>query len=391
MAADLVARMDRVNRVLESITETTAGLRLVGGDSVPSGLREAMRHTVRLIEARGVHQMDSGEFEEFRKARKEKDIAANQKRKGQKAAERQEKVGQRADELMQQGGPAKPKPTQVIPPKEGQKNPHQKAGQLVRQRLKDPALRDKKHDAAKGYHTDDSGNKVHSSGRKDTKKFANNTTFRATPDDAMLHTDNDKDGARGDAGVDEFAFHGDVKKDPRQKWYRVSKQGGYASAMASLGKVYHKDPKMRAKVVEKVKSITFPGAKGHAIRVRPTGAMHDERGPCVRGKNGELTQVGKALQRRNPQEWSRLCKGVHGDSSKSAERNEYNRGFDPRHDDAHKVRKLHKAAEAGKAEQPGKNIAAHAGARPHRRQDVHDIVRSIGRKAARTKWRMRNA
>jgi hypothetical protein len=389
MAADQAARMTRVTNVLKSINEASGGVRLTGGEAVPSGLSEAVRHTARIMEARGkpVQDMGTDSFAAFQQAGKDKKAAANAKRKGDLANQR---VGQRADELMQQGGPAKPAAPKVQAPKDDERNPHEKAGKLVRMRLKDPALRDKKHDDAKGYHSDDSGKKVHSSGRKDTKKFANNTTFRSTPDDAMLHTDNDKDGARGDAGTDEFAFHGDVKKDPRQKWYRVSKQGGYASAMASLGKVYHKDPKMRAKVVSMVKSTTFPGAQGHQIRVKPTGAMHDERGPCVRDKNGALTQVGKALQRRDPQEWSRLCKGVHGDSSKSAERNEYERGFDPTHDDAHKVRKLHKAAEAGKADKPGKNIGAHADARPHRRQDVHDIVRSIGRKAARTKWRMRN-
>jgi hypothetical protein len=288
-----------------------------------------------------------------------------------------------------------------------------KAGKLARMRGKgwgsgQGNLRGQHHDEPKGYdrdpaklheprrraawgghHVDTDGEQVHSSGKKANKKFANDTTFRDSDTDALLHTDKSKDGARGDANASEFVFHGDVKKDPREKWYRVSKEGGYASAMASLGKSYHKDPKMRSPVMSAVKKTGFVDGKGHQINVKPTGALHNERGPCVRDNRGVLNTTGRRLQRRDPSEWSRLCKGAHGPSG-TPTRNEYERGFDPRHDDAHKVRKLHKAAEIGKVEIPHDNIKAHADARPGRRQDIHDITHRIGRQATRTRWAMRN-
>jgi hypothetical protein len=277
-----------------------------------------------------------------------------------------------------------------------------KAGKLARMRGKHRLLRDPEHDVAKGYdadeprttgkkgyHVDDKGKEVHATGKKSNKKFANATTFRDSDDDAMLHTDKSKEGSRASAGADEFVFKGDTKKDPRQKWYRVSKEGGYASAMASLGKSYHKSPDMRSKVISKVKSTGFVDSKGKQINVKPTGAQHDERGACVRNKKGRLTQLGQELKRRDPGEFYRLCKGAHGESGTKAGRSEYERGFDPRHDDAHKVRSLHKAAEAGKAEKPERGIAMHLAAKPGRRADIKGAVRSIGRKATRTKWRLR--
>jgi len=277
------------------------------------------------------------------------------------------------------------------------------AGKLARMQHRHELLRSRDHDQAKGYdqspprttgkkdhHVASDGSEVHSSGKKDNKKFANATTFRDSDDDAMLHTDKSTEGSRASADSDEFVFKGDTKKDPRQKWYRVSKEGGYASAMASLGKAYHKSPDMRSKGAAKVKSTGFTDASGHQIDVKPTGALHNERGACVHKDTGRLTSVGKALKKHRPDEFYRLCKGPHGGSGTAAGRSEYERGFDPRHDDAHKVRKLHKAAEAGKADKPEKNIAQHMAARPGRRADIHGAVRSIGRKAVRTKWKMRN-
>lgn len=236
---------------------------------------------------------------------------------------------------------------------------------------------------AKYHHDKASGQVVHSSGRKDTKKFANNTTFRSTPDDAMLHTDKSTKGTRATAGTDEFAFHGDTDKDPRQKWYRVSAQGGYASAMASLGKIYHKDPKMRAKVIQKVKSIQFPGAKGHSIRVDPTGALHNERTACMRDKKGNLHPAGEKLRASNPEKFNRLCKGAHGPSG-TPDRNEYKAGFDPKHSDPTKLHALHHAAQRGKAEQPSGNIAQHMAARPLRRKFVKKAVRHMIRQGVKS-------
>ena len=293
-----------------------------------------------------------------------------------------------------------------------------KAGKLARMRRTLPHLRDRDHDAAKGYdpdepmfpgrapsgssklghslvtskkdghHIDKSGKEVHSSGKSSNKKFANATTFRDSDDDAMLHTDKSKKGSRATASDSEFAFKGNVKKDPRQKWYRVSKQGGYASAMASLGKSYHKAGDMRSKVIAKVKSTGFVDGDGHQINVKPTGAMHNERGACVKQKNGELTALGKHLKKTQPSEFYRLCKGSHGPSG-TPDRNEYERGFDPKHDDAKKINRLHKAAERGKADIPGDNIEKHALARPGRAQDVRDYVRGIGQHAARFRNRNR--
>lgn len=234
------------------------------------------------------------------------------------------------------------------------------------------------------HHNKSTGGVVHSSGKKENKKFANNTTFRSTPDDAMLHTDNTPSGARGSAGDDEFAFHGDTKKDPRQKWYRVSKEGGYASAMASLNKIYHKDPKMRAKVIAKVRSTNFPGAQGHSIHVDPTGALHNERTACMRDKKGNLHPEGRRLQQHDPEKFYRLCKGSHNTeggrpvSGTAQGRSEYGAGFDPKHQDSHKLFKLHRAAQAGgKAEQPHANIAQHMAARPLRRKTLKKSVRHM--------------
>jgi len=230
------------------------------------------------------------------------------------------------------------------------------------------------------HHIDASGNKVHGSGNKANKKFANRTTFGNSDDDAMLHTDNAKEGSRGNADDDEFA-----DKDPRQKWYRVSKEGGYASAMASLGKSYNKTPAMRSKVVSKVKSTGFVDRSGHQINVKPTGAMHNERPACFKRKSGRLTQQGKILKRHDPSEFYRLCKGSHdGEGGTKKGRSEYTRGFDPRHDDSSKQHRLHKAAESGKAEEPHANIAQHLGVKPGRRRDVEGAGHSIDRKAVRT-------
>lgn len=218
----------------------------------------------------------------------------------------------------------------------------------------------------KGHAVDpDTGEVTHSSGNKDNKKFANRTTFGNSDDDAMLHTDKDEKGARGSAKEDEFAVKGKkLSQDPRQKWFRVSRQGGYASAMGSLGAAYHGDADVKSKVTSKVRSTGFTDSKGHQIDVRPTGHLHDERPECKKGKDGELSARGKALKARDKGEFYRLCKGVHGPADEgarkasSAARNEYQRGFDPQHDSASKLKKLHKAAERGKAKLPDKKIAA---------------------------------
>ena len=262
-----------------------------------------------------------------------------------------------------------------------------KAGKLTRLRYKNPKSRDREHDKAKGYDPDEKD--VHSSGKEGNKKFANATTFRDSDDDAMLHTDKSKSGSRGSADGSEFVFKGDTEKDPRQKWYRVSKQGGYASAMASLGKAYHKSPDMRNKVISKVKSTGFVDGSGHQIDIKPTGALHNERGACTKRGSGKLTTLGKALKKRNPSEFYRLCKGAHGISGTKAGRSEYGtksaggdfkpKSFDPRHDDAAKLHRLHKAAERGKADKPSANIAQHREARPVRRKSIEGAGRSIDR------------
>jgi len=275
-----------------------------------------------------------------------------------------------------------------------------KAGKLARMRGRHPSLRNREHDTAKGY--DKSPPPVHSSGKKSNKKFANATTFRDSDDDAMLHTDRSHSGSRASADTSEFAFHGNTEQDPRQKWYRVSKEGGYASAMASLRKVYGKSKAMRNKVVSKVKSTGFADSSGHQINVKPTGSLHNERGACVRKPGpkdqhgnalrdsdgnkikGPLTAVGKALKKRDPSEFYRLCKGTHDDVGGTKKgRSEYERGFDPRHDDASKVNRLHKAAELGKADKPTDNIKTHMVARGPRRGAYEKLVRGVGAHAER--------
>ncbi|MGD9725810.1 MAG: hypothetical protein AB7L09_00230 [Nitrospira sp.] len=259
-----------------------------------------------------------------------------------------------------------------------------KASKLFRMRMSHPAHRDREHDTAKGYspeehpkwkghHIDkESGKPVHSSGRKENKKFANATTFRDSDDDAMLHTDKSKEGSRGDADKDEFVFHGNLEKDPRQKWFRVSKEGGYASAMGSLGKAYHSGGEVRQKVMDKVRSTGFVDGSGHQIDIRPTGGLHDARPECSTNKDGQLNPRGQALKDRDPKEFYRLCKGIHGPSDEgkrkqsSAERNEYKRGFEPQHDAREHLKRLHQAAESGKAKMPTKKIKAQNQARSAR-------------------------
>lgn len=247
------------------------------------------------------------------------------------------------------------------------------------------------------HHVDDSGHKVHSTGKKENKKFANATTFRDSDDDAMLHTDRSKKGSRGEADPSQFVFHGDIAHDPRQKWYRVSKEGGYASAMASLGKSYHKPAKMRTRVISKVKSTGFVDSQGHQIDVKPTGSLWDERAPCKKDRHGQLSHTGKVLKKTDPSEFYRLCKGTHdteggepaGGTKKG--RIEYMHGFKPQHDDAGKIHRLHKAASAGKADIPERNIARHAAARPIRRATRGETMRRIAANAARTSFRLRTA
>jgi len=268
-------------------------------------------------------------------------------------------------------------------------NPDQKrwAGPGTREQptIRDTKLRkdpNVKNPDWKGHSLDKAAGKVvHAKGGKENKKFANNTTFRATPDDAMLHTDQSLSGSRAEAGDSEFAFTGDTDADPRQKWYRVSKEGGYPSAMASLNKIYHKPQKMRAKVIEKVKATTFPGAKGQMIKAEPTGALHTERPVCKTDKHGSLHPEGIRLKKHDPAEYYRLCKGAHGPSG-TPDRDEYQSGFEPKHDDPHKLHRLHKAAmlhkgEGGKADKPTANIQAHHGTRKERAAEVANPGLSI--------------
>lgn len=227
----------------------------------------------------------------------------------------------------------------------------------------------------KGHAVDpDTGEVTHSSGNKENKKFANRTTFGNSDDDAMLHTDRDKSGARGSSDKKEFAIVGKkVDSDPRQKWFRVSRQGGYASAMGSLGAAYHGDEEIKGKVIDKVRSTGFTDSKGHQIHIRPTGGLHDERPECRKNPDGSLNARGQKLKSRDPKEFYRLCKGIHGPADEgarkaaSAARNEYRRGFDPQHDSPSKIKKLHKAAEAGKAALPTKKIKARESNRASRR------------------------
>jgi hypothetical protein len=265
-------------------------------------------------------------------------------------------------------------------PNYAERSTRAKAAKLRRAQFTNPSSRDREHDDAKGYSKDehpkwkghhkdpDTGENVHSSGKKNNKKFANATTFGNSDDDAMLHTDKSKAGSRGSAGDDQFAFVGDTDRDPRQKWYRVSKEGGYASAMASLGKSYHKDQETSQRVIDKVKGTGFADSSGHQINVRPTGDLHDERPACQKDKDGNLGQAGQALQARDPKEFYRLCKGSHdGVGGTKKGRSEYKTGFGPEHDDKDKITGLHKAAESGKKDKPSRNIAQDAAARQSRR------------------------
>lgn len=444
---DVKAREQAANEKRKQQMRDKAAAKKGGESPVPEGLRSAARQTGRKVEKAAAEKkaerppiksaMSTAELLQKQAARGEKERAGRKERAQRaiaqrwagaegdiKAAAAKQREGERGyvmpagkpgdtdkaaklrfGKVQAAGGPAKGDVRQDI---RGVKHsPLVKASRLMNIQLNrrrgekvyhGPGVQERPHVARpqdqaprddegkrvpKYHHNVAAGKVVHSSGKKENKKFANNTTFRSTPDDAMLHTDSTPSGARGSAGDDEFAFHGDTQHDPRQKWYRVSKEGGYASAMASLNKIYHKDPKMRAKVMQKVSSTTFPGAQGHSIHVDPTGSLHNERTACMKDKKGNLHPEGIRLQQHNPSEFYRLCKGSHNTeggrpvSGTAQGRSEYGAGFDPKHQDPSKLHKLHRAAMSGKADQPHANIAQHMAARPLRRKALKKTVRHM--------------
>jgi len=235
------------------------------------------------------------------------------------------------------------------------------------------------------YHRNKSGKLVHSSGKKANKKFANNTTFKASPQDALLHTDNHPEGIRARLPKSAFTFHGskdELKTDPRKKWYPVAKERGWASAAASLRKVYEKAPAMRQKVMAKVKQTEFTGAEGKPISagtIDPTGALHDERPQCMKGSKTKSRHPGLPGEASSRY---RLCgKGPHGRGGP----NEYETKFRP-----HKSKHLKLHAPAAP---PTANIAAHQAARGPRRHMLKTHVGGMldAAKATRAKLRPKMA
>lgn len=182
---------------------------------------------------------------------------------------------------------------------------------------------------SKGHHKDaKTGEAVHSTGKKENKKFANNTTFKSSDDDALLHTDGSKEGVRAKLGKSNFVIHGrDVDDDPTKKWFPVSQDRGWASAAGSLRQAYAHPKALRSKVIEKVKQTTFMGADGRPIQagdIDPTGALHNERPHCGEGSKGQAHPFAAS----NPAEHARLCKGVHGEGGKD----EYKTNFTAKSD-----------------------------------------------------------
>jgi len=178
--------------------------------------------------------------------------------------------------------------------------------------ITDGLQEDKPSAGSEGYHKDKSGEAVHSTGKKENKKFANNTTFKSSTSDALLHTDGSKEGVRAKMHKSAFAVQGkDVDDDPRKKWFPVSPLRGWASAAGSLRQAYAHPKSVSKKVVDKVKQTTFAGAEGKSIQagdIRPTGALHNERPHCGEGSKGQA----HPFQAHDPEEHYRLCKGVHG-------------------------------------------------------------------------------
>lgn len=190
-------------------------------------------------------------------------------------------------------------------------------------------LRQQLLEKKQGYHKDkETGEEVHSSGKKKNKKFANRTTFHKSSMDALLHTDGDKKGVRGRSPANLFVKLGDkeeLEKDPRKKWYPVAFQRGWASAAGSLRQAYGRgkeDADVKKKVMAKVKQTPFPANpkhdKGGVLSpgtIDPTGGLHDERPQCATGSKGE----------RHPGYEYRLCKGTHGAGGE----NEYQTKYSP--------------------------------------------------------------
>ena len=218
---------------------------------------------------------------------------------------------------------------------------------------------------AHGYHVDrKSGKVVHSSGKH--HEFANKTTFKPTSDDAMLHTDNSKSGARGSADQSEFLIKGhDVAKNPLHKWFRMSKQGGLPSAMATLGAAYHDGGDVKKRAMAVARTLSFPGADGSMVKVRPTGDLHNHRKICMKGRNNRLHPAAIRLKKHNPSEYYRLCKGAHGPSG-TPDRDEYHRGFNPKHAHIAKLHQLHVAALKGKASKPTQTLIGRHGTNAQR-------------------------
>lgn len=166
---------------------------------------------------------------------------------------------------------------------------------------------------SKGHHEDPkTGEAVHSTGKRENKKFANNTTFTSSPSDALLHTDGSKEGVRAKTPKSAFVIHGkDVDDDPQKKWFPVSPMRGWASAAGSLRQAYAHPKSLRKQVADKVKATTFQGAEGKSIQagdIKPTGALHNERPQCGEGSKGQA----HPFKGHDPDEHYRLCKGVHG-------------------------------------------------------------------------------
>lgn len=182
--------------------------------------------------------------------------------------------------------------------------------------------------------------------------FANKTTFAPSKGDAMMHTDSDKKGVRGSLPKGVFArtgSEGELRKDPRKKWYPVSKARGWASAAGSLRQAYERDPKIKQRVMTMVKRVDWDvnrrkskkGSPGDDFRVDPSGGLHNDRAECKKtGKWKKGTHPaymlkhaktgvgekgkGKEFDTHGRLRGHRVCRGVHGAGGGAEFRTKFN-------------------------------------------------------------------
>ena len=189
----------------------------------------------------------------------------------------------------------------------------------------------------------------------DTSKFANDTTFKDTPEDSHVHTDGDcKEGLRGKTSSRDYAYHANDKvlaKKPCKKFFPTfSGKNERARIAGSLRMAYETGNK---EIINKVMN------KARELGMKPKGALYNELPGCDQyRKTGKLPKGMKPKDcvphgEGGTDEWLRKYKGKR----KGAEGHEH-KGAGPEHEKhEHKprTRPKHYYGHHGRHELPGKS------------------------------------